>query len=201
MELHRIGVKLFVDGGAETPLTDYIPVFHRWIQERRLEDLLVDVVDYSHVHHGPGILLVAHEGNYAMDEGAGRRGLSYYGKHTLQGSLSERLAAVCRKALAACRLLEQETGPAQTRFERAGLEIFANDRLAAPNTEATHSALRPALEELTAKLYSGANCAYAREPDEAERFSVRIRCDQSPSIEEMLERLVTSRKSRLARSL
>jgi hypothetical protein len=201
MELHRIGFKLRVDGDVSTPLTDYIPVFHRWIQEQLLEDLLVDVADYSHVHEGPGIVLVAHQGNYAMDEAGGRRGLAYYSKHALEGSVSARIATVCRKALVACRLLEQETGPARTRFSGGALEVFSNDRLAAPNSDETLSALRPALDELTAKLYPGGTCTFEREPDEGERFSVRISCNESPSTEEMLDRLATSRESRLARSL
>lgn len=201
MDLHRIGAKLFVDGDISRPLTDYIPVFHRWIQEQLLEDLPVDVADYSHVHHGPGIVLIAHQGNYAMDEGCGRRGLAYYSKHALDGTVSARLATVCRKALAACRLLDQETGPARTRFSGSILEIFSNDRLAAPNSEKTLSAIRPALDELAARLYRDGNCRFEREPDEAERFSVRISCNKNPSIEEMLERLATSPKSRLARSL
>ena len=49
-------------------LDDFIPVFHRWIQKQTVSGhLLIDVHDYSHIHQGPGILLVGHEGNFSID--------------------------------------------------------------------------------------------------------------------------------------
>ncbi len=40
-------------------LDDFIPLFHRWIQEQAIDGhLLIDVHDYSHIQQGPGILLV-----------------------------------------------------------------------------------------------------------------------------------------------
>ena len=74
MDLQKIGMKFFAEDGSTIDLVEFIPIFHRWIQNKALSDLLIDVADYSHVHAGPGILLIAHEGNYAVDETGNRRG-------------------------------------------------------------------------------------------------------------------------------
>ena len=50
-------------------LEEFIPVFHDWIQTQQLAELLIDVADYRHVPHGPGVVLVAHDAHYAMDLG------------------------------------------------------------------------------------------------------------------------------------
>ena len=48
---------------------DYIPLFHGWIQEKIIPDhLLIDVADYSHIPDGPGIMLIAHEGHFSLDQ-------------------------------------------------------------------------------------------------------------------------------------
>ena len=76
MDLHRLGVKFFAADPTSIKLPDFIPVFHEWIQKQNLTGhLLIDVHDYSHVHHGPGILLVAHEGNVSLENEEGRPGL------------------------------------------------------------------------------------------------------------------------------
>jgi hypothetical protein len=67
MNLQKVGVKFFVEKGADIPLSSFIPVFHRWIQDDKLEGMLVDVTEYTHVHQGPGVVLIAHEDNYGLD--------------------------------------------------------------------------------------------------------------------------------------
>ena len=52
-------------------------MLHGWIRHDVLGTLLVDVADYTHVHHGPGVILVAREELYSMDESDGRLGLLY----------------------------------------------------------------------------------------------------------------------------
>ena len=41
-------------------------MFHRWIQTRAVDGLLIDVADYTHLKDGPQVLLAGHEGNYSM---------------------------------------------------------------------------------------------------------------------------------------
>lgn len=160
MEVDRLGIKFFV---AETErsvsdrpsfLRSLVPIFHTWIQKQTLEGhLLIDVHDYSHIHNGPGILLVAHEGNFSMDTADGRLGLFYYRKQTLAGSPEDRFAAILKSTLQACRLLEDEPHlEGRIRFRTDELLIIANDRLHAPNDENTFARFQPVISSVLKRV-------------------------------------------------
>src|SRR5262249_20296934 len=136
------------------PLEDFIPIFHSWIQKQNLTGhLLIDVHDYSHVHYGPGILLVAHEGNFSLDMGAGRPGLMYYRKTRVALSPTEHLTTILRPALQACRLLEKDV---RMRFKTGEFIVIANDRLNAPNDDHAFAELRPTLLSALKQVFEGA---------------------------------------------
>ncbi len=117
MTTHKFGIKLFFTS-ATKPLKDFIPVFHGWIQRQALPGhMLLDVHDYSHVHHGPGILLVGHEANISVDEAEGRRGLLYVRKQPAT------LPEIIEHARQAVKLVGEPV-------DESGFEIFVNDRLA-----------------------------------------------------------------------
>src|SRR5215813_2771088 len=103
MDLHKFGIKFFAADAGKLDILKLIPVYHRWIQQSVLQDLLIDVADYSHVPAGPGVMLIAHEGNYALDETGHQRGVVYYSKRPLDGALPERFAEVATKALKAAQ--------------------------------------------------------------------------------------------------
>ncbi|MGH7818559.1 MAG: hypothetical protein ACREQ9_02180 [Candidatus Binatia bacterium] len=189
-DLQKLAIKLFVEPGAVRPLADFIPVFHRWIQMHAVNGVLVDVADYSHVESGPGVLLIGHEANYAIDVGGGRMGLLYSRKQPSEGGLAERLARHARSALTACRLLEQAPElERQVRFRTGEVLIVANDRLLAPNTEETLAELRPALDDFLARLYGDARVTLERELDPKERFAVTALADRSHDVDTLLARL------------
>ena len=124
MESYKFGVKIFFANQQDRELTEFIAVFHGWVQRQALPGhLLIDVHDYSNVHHGPGILLVAHEANLSIDEAEGRRGLVYVRKQP--GTLRDTMAA----ARAAAKLLNEGQG---VQFGEESFEVFSNDRLATP---------------------------------------------------------------------
>src|SRR5262245_14736986 len=109
MDVYRIGVKFFLADPGSLRLPDIIPVFHTWIQQQAIPGhQLVDVHDYSHIHWGPGVLLVAHEGNFSIDLDRGRPGLLYYRKRELDGSPEQRLTSILKTAIHGCRLLEAD---------------------------------------------------------------------------------------------
>lgn len=190
MDLYRLGVKFFAGDGAAIALPEFLPVFHRWIQQRLLDGLLLDVADYSHVHAGPGVLLVAHEGNYSIDETGNRRGMAYYAKHPQAGDVAARLSGICARTLQACKLLEEEPAlGGRMKFNAGELQIFANDRLLAPNTDATTKLLKPAIDALLEKLYPGAKYELVREKNPKERFSVTVKVPANASAGELLLRL------------
>src|SRR6185436_3254334 len=134
MELQRIGIKLFADSSAPVPVREFIPVFHSWIQKQAIENhLLIDVHNYSHIHNGPGILLVAQEGNFSIDSAEGRMSLLYFRKKPGEG-----VASVLKTALAACKLMESEPAlGGRMRFRTDEMLIVTNDRLLAPNDDPT----------------------------------------------------------------
>jgi hypothetical protein len=190
MDLHKFGIKFFTARGEGIDILRLIPMYHRWIQQHALEDLLIDVADYSHVPAGPGVMLIAHEGNYALDETGHERGVVYYSKQRLAGELPERLARVARKALEAAQLMS-EAAELEGTLQLAGnrLQFFANDRLAAPNTDVAYSQLEPSLRSFLDRLYAGAPYVLVRESDARERLSVRVQAQSEALPPTLLKRL------------
>jgi hypothetical protein len=167
MDLYKIGVKIFVTNPQVVKLHDFIPVFQGWIQQQKIEGhQLIDVHDYSHVHDGPGILLVAFEGNLSMDEEDGRLGLFYYSKQPLQSGLEANLKTVLNTALHACKLLEAEPKLNGIKFKTDEVLVIANDRLLAPNDAPT----RTMLETVIASTLGAAQLAPQAE-DSRERLA------------------------------
>lgn len=190
MDLYKFGIKFFTAEADGVDILKLIPVYHRWIQQNALDDLLIDVADYSHVPAGPGVMLIAHEGNYALDETGHERGVVYYSKRRLSGELSQRFALVASKALKAAQLMgeDAELGGA-VKVPGNRLEFFANDRLVAPNTDAAYRELEPALKTFLDKLYDGARYSLKREADSKERLSVRVHATSEVPLETLLARV------------
>ena len=141
-------------GAGAVDLAPAIPVFHRWIQEQALPGLLVDVADYRHVPEGPGVVLVAHEAIYGLDQGGGRLGLLYNRRTRIDAPPAAALQQAFRAALEACRKLEGEPEFAGTlSFAGSACEVVINDRALAPNDAATAARLRAALEPLLDHLW------------------------------------------------
>jgi len=184
--LQRIGVKIFL---AEAPSLDRIVLaFHRWIQNGSVDGMLIDVADYSHVPEGPGVVLVAHEGNYALDLTGGRPGLLYYRKQPIDGDLTERVRAVAAVALRAADALERD---AEVEGAICGdaVQFFANDRLAAPNDAETEAAFQPALDAVLERMFAGAPRKQCRNQDPRERFNVDVLADKGANAATLLARL------------
>jgi len=199
MDCVKIDLKLFLDDVSDVELEAFIPVFHRWIQAQDWEDTLIDVADYRHVPNGPGVILVAHDAQYAMDTSDGRVGLLYsrrretHVSHQHIRSMTQRLRSVVRSALTTCQRLEAEpTWLRPLRFRGDEWLLQCNDRLAAPNTAQTYEALRECLEPLLAQLYPGASLRVDRVEDPATRLSLSIKADEAPDVETLMSRLATS---------
>ena len=107
------------------PLLDFIPVFQKWIQGQVIpHHMLIDVHNYSHIHHGAGILLVAHEGNFSIDMADGRTGLLYYRKQPA--------AMLLKRPFMHARFWKMNPLSAvASDFARDEVEVIANDRLLA----------------------------------------------------------------------
>src|SRR5207249_11305408 len=108
VELQHVNVKLLLESPEDLNLDEVITVFHSWIQDQVCEGLLLDVTDYRHVHHGPGVVLIGHEADYCIDNTDGRLGIRYNRKARLDGSNRDRLAQGVRAVLAAAERLQQD---------------------------------------------------------------------------------------------
>jgi hypothetical protein len=188
MEIQKFNVKLFVESPSALPLTDFIEVFHAWIQAS--DGIYHDVADYSHMQAGPGIVLIANHANVSIDESENRRGLLYSQKSLLGGSNLDRLRALMRSALENFRKLEHEP-KLRGEFKLVGNEatIAVNDRLVWPNTVQSYNALAPEIERLSETLFCGAEVTLERERDERKKLAVRIKASRSFAVDELLGRL------------
>ena len=188
MELQKINIKFFAADSHNPPLTDFIDLFHGWIQAT--DGIYHDVADYSHMQAGPGIVLVAHDANVSIDETDNRRGLLYNQKTRLLGSNQERLRHVCRAALENCLRLEEEPAlRGQLRFLGGEAAISINDRLLAPNTEESFREIKPEIEFLARALFGGANFTLTRNRDPRQRLSVFIKAARPVDLKQLLRNL------------
>lgn len=155
MNAHKLQVKIFAEAGTHVALEAFIPVLHGWIKNHVLPELMIDVANYAHVPKGPGVVLIGHASDYFMDEADGRLGLLYNRKRA-PPEPSQRMGDAFRRALHAAALLEKEPLlEGKLRFAPGELLVRLNDRLLAPNDDATFDAVRPELEQLGGILFAG----------------------------------------------
>jgi hypothetical protein len=189
MQAEKLQLKIFVNpdcAGAVAPET-FIAVFHRWIKERRLPELLVDVANYVHVPEGPGVALIGHGSDYFMDFGEGRLGLLHSRKRSGPPA-ADRLSDVARRTLYAAQLLQSDPAVSgKLQFATNELLFRINDRLAAPNGAASFAAVKGELEALAAKLFEGPfELAPAGGPKDL--FAVRLTSRSRAPLATLLER-------------
>jgi len=183
IELQHINVKLFVKDAEKVDLEAVVPVFHSWIQGQIFDELLLDVADYSHVPDGPGIVLIGHEADYALDNTDGRLGLRYNRKAPMPGSNRERLVQATRAALSAFERLEQDFN---LHFNNREMEIVINDRLLAPNNEETRQAVEPELKAFLDQLFGGREYSLSYPSEGRRLFGASAKLVRELSVQELL---------------
>lgn len=174
MELQHINVKIHVEGDLPVDPADFIPVFHQWVKDQVMDELLIDVADYRHVPAGPGVLLVGHEADYEMGNTDNRWGLRYSRKAPLGGTNEDRFRQAFRSAAHACGMLEKEFAGSALTFSRREFEFVVNDRALAPNTPATFEACKPELESFLRSLLGHDEFALVHRDDPRSLFGVII---------------------------
>ncbi|PYU35258.1 MAG: hypothetical protein DMG31_04285 [Acidobacteria bacterium] len=190
MELEHVNVKLLVKDPDEVSLDPLIPVFHSWIEGQVLEELLLDVADYRHVHAGPGVILIGHEANYSVDNTEARLGVRYNRKAVLEGSNQDRLRHAMRAALNACQRLEMEPSLEGTlQFGGQEMEFFVNDRLLAPNCDTTREEVHSEFEAFFEKLFRGSQYSLSYASDPRRLFGVSVKSSQSFTTADLLANL------------
>jgi hypothetical protein len=190
MELQHVNVKLIAHDHTGVDLGALIPIFQRWIEGQVFDDLLLDVADYSHMHAGPGVVLIGNQGDYSVDNTDDRLGVRYNRKAVLDGSNQDRLTQATRAALLAFQRLEAEPRlERKLRFSGDEIEVFINDRLLAPDTEGTRKAAEPDLRALFQKLFRGPVVLSQRNEDPRRLFSTAAKASHTFSIAELLANL------------
>jgi hypothetical protein len=202
IDLQHINVKVLLEGGADLDagvLDSIIPIFHGWIQNRALPELLIDVADYRHVHHGPGIVLIGHEADYSIDNTNGRLGLRYNRKAQLTGSGFEtnhaKLAQAAKAALTATKHLQGDTRlNGKLYFNGHDIELFINDRLIVPKNNApiddeARRTLDLEIRQFANKLLNGAEYSLTYESDPRRLFGAAIHSARVFTVEELLQNL------------
>jgi hypothetical protein len=189
-QMQHLNVKLLLRNPKEVDLEPLIPVFHDWIRDQVGEGLLLDVADYRHVDAGPGVVLIGHEGNYSVDNTDNRLGVRYNRKAALDGSNQDRLKQAARAALIACQRLEVESRlGGRLHFNGQEIEIFINDRLLAPNCDATREAFGSDLKSFSEKLFRRSEYSMSYGSDLRKLFGVSVKAAQSFTVAELLEKL------------
>jgi hypothetical protein len=152
MNLQHVQVKVFAGPESMPDLGGAIPVFHRWIQQRAFDELLIDVADYRHVPYGPGVVLVGHEAFRSLDQAHPGLGLLYSRRASLEGSSRQKLQQAFEAALATCAQLESEPEfSGKLAFDLRNLQVSVNDRLLAPNTDESWAVIEPELRAVFAE--------------------------------------------------
>ena len=190
MQLQHVNAKLLVKNPGEVPLEPLIPVFHSWIQEQGLEELLLDVADYRHVHAGPGVVLIGHQANYSLDNTDERLGVRYNRKAAVNGGNQDALLQAMRASLIACQRLEAEPRlEGKLQFNGREIEFYVNDRMLAPNRDATREAFHSDFETFFRKLFRGGeySLSYPREPRNL--FGVSAKSSRSFAAADLLANL------------
>jgi hypothetical protein len=187
VDAQKLQLKIFVAEGSAISAEAIIPVFHNWIREHALPELLIDVANYGHVPEGPGVVLIGQASDYFFEEGEGRHGLLCNRKRSSPPA-AERLGDLARRTLFVAHLLERDPALAgKLRFATHELVFRINDRLTAPHDDATFAAVAPELEALACRLYEGP-CELAPVGGPKDLFAVRITSAKAVPLAMLLER-------------
>lgn len=187
-ELQRMSIKLFTNETTTVELQEFIPIFHQWIQENRIrEHLLIDVADYSHVHNGPGILLITQEGNFSMDQSNGRLGLLYQRKQKLKGNLQSRILNCIQIASFVSHLLEDDENiKSKLQFNRNEFQFIANDRLLVPNTIDYSNSILTQLKAVSTPLFETENIKMTPNSNTKECLAVSVSSEKELSMNQII---------------
>lgn len=202
MDSQRYAFKLDIESPCDVPSSDLILFFHRLIQAGGLSssaagappwETIIDVADYSHVPDGPGVMLICHEAHYSTDHEAGRFGLRCATKRGASGGARERIQRVIGKILRlAAEMVGHEVLGGRVRFNTSSAVLRIEDRLLAPNDEATFSAVAPVLAEVISDVW-GAPPVLVRAGSPKECFQIEISTPVRPPVADLLRRMGSGR--------
>ena len=171
MDLHKFGIKFYLKDYTNYSSKDYIPLFHEWIQNKKIPDhLLIDVADYSHVMDGPGIMLIAHEGYFSLDQENKKPSMLYMRKMNGKGSFEERFEFVYSMVLHMGKLLRHK----KLEFKQNLFRFIANDRRLAANTNENQNLYKKEINGILKNKFPNASWDFSEITDGNERLAFTI---------------------------
>ena len=187
MDVERFCLKFFARS-SDVDEACFIPIFHDWIRLKSIPGTLIDVADYRHVPEGPGIMLISHEINYAMEHGGGQFGLSAQRKLAHTGTHQEGVVELVKRMANFGTLLENDSRLAGGFALEGGKFLYAaNDRLRLPNTAESFDTIHSDLAGAAATLYGDQPVSITRlENDPRERLTVLVETSASLAMASLL---------------
>jgi len=175
MNLQKFGVKLFLNTNGSYSSKDFVPVFHNWIQKKAIDNhLLIDVTDYSHILDGPGVMLIAHEGNFSLDQESQHPGIMYMRKTEIAGCFTERFNTVLSTVVKAANRLNDNNIRKQVDFIPNSFRFITNDRLYAENTADNQDLYKRKIQKALEGKYSDSQFKFGDISDENERLAFTV---------------------------
>tara|TARA_B100001250_G_scaffold117492_1_gene99743 strand:- start:8240 stop:8797 length:558 start_codon:yes stop_codon:yes gene_type:complete len=183
MELQKFGVKIFFDTDKDYSSKDFIPVFHNWIQNQLIDNhLLIDVADYSHMIDGPGVMLLAHEGHFSLDQENRKPGILYMRKTNLEGGFVDRFNQVLAIAVNAAKLLKTNNINKRVSVVNNTFRFIANDRLYAENILENQLAYKKEIQKALNIDHPNCKVGYQDTSSDNERLAFSIKIDDEINI-------------------
>jgi rhodanese-related sulfurtransferase len=182
-----IPFRLDVRFAPSSPVPDLEPaigLFHRFIQNGRVEGLILDVADYRHVQGGPGVMLVGHD----VDYGLSTSGLTVTRKRQPDDAATQIRDAI-RMGLGALDAITYDGG-VDVAISRTQLTVAAFDRRI-PRDE-TALALLGAVTEVASELY-GSEAVVAAAAQDDQRAAPLVEITVPDGAADVLEKLGGSR--------
>ena len=188
MEPHRISVKLYLDGPSALDPESVVPAFHRFIREDAVGGIPIDVARYAHVVNGPGVMIIGHQLDFAIDLAEGRPGISVTRKRDGEGSLADQVQELTAWAARLSLLLQDDPAVGAAATVGTG-EVLVTilDRYEAPNDDETLARAEPALREAIEAVSGGPVEAIERLGTHREPFAARATVGAGRPLQEWAE--------------
>jgi hypothetical protein len=188
METERFCVKFFAQSDTDINDEIFINIFHEWIRYQKLGGVLLDVADYRHVPNGPGMMLITHEINFAMDRTNGHFGLFAQQKMSQADNRQDQMLALIRATIAFGALLGSDWRVKKNlSLEGGQFHLMSNNRLVVPNSDSAFANILPDLEAAASVIYPGQNISVTRlENDPRERLTAVVDAGASMSLKELM---------------
>lgn len=188
-DLQRIHLKILVDAPAGLSLDPFLAIFGRWRHDKNHPAEWVDLADYAHMAKGPGVMLGGKQCNFCVSTDDPGLGLLYAGKKDFEGPVENRVLEAFRRCIRLSQALAAEPQfPPEMTLNTQSWELFINDRLQFPNTDATDRLLRTPIQAALDELFGAGDYAMTRDTDNKRRYAFSIRAEKPETLNTLLGR-------------